>query len=176
MVDNDRSRGAVDPGGPRLLRSGSQSDKGTPFDNKQANLTAYIELLRSDIQKQRVAVISQVMQLNDQESAKFWPIYREYQTELQRLNDTRLAAIRAYVENYDNMTDSKADQVADTIFDFEAKRVALEKKYYKRMKEELSATTAARFFQVENQILRLLDLQVASSLPAVKASSATASR
>jgi hypothetical protein len=33
------------------------------------------------------------------------------------------------------------------------------------MKQELGAITAARFVQVEHQLLLLIDLQIASSLP-----------
>jgi hypothetical protein len=143
-------------------------DKGVPFGDKELNTAAYVELLRSDIQKRQVAVIGEVMQLNDADSAKFWPIYRQYQSELQALNDTKIAVVRDYVKNYDNLTDQMADHDANTIFDFESKRVALKKKYYERMKNALSAKTAARFFQVENQILMLIDLQLASSLPAIR--------
>jgi hypothetical protein len=143
-------------------------DKGTPFGDKELNITAYIELLRSDIQAERVAVIGQIMQLNEADSAKFWPIYREYQTELTALNDIKIGVVREYVENYDKVTDKAADRSANTIFDFESKRLALKKKYYERMKNALSAKTALQFFQVENQILMLLDLQLSSSLPAVR--------
>jgi ABC-type phosphate transport system substrate-binding protein len=37
-----------------------------------------------------------------------------------------------------------------------------------RIKQSLGAITAARFLQVENQLLMLLDLQVEASLPVVK--------
>jgi hypothetical protein len=147
--------------------SGAQ-DKGTQFGDKELNMTAYIELLRSDIQAQRVAVITQIMRFNEEDATKFWPIYREYQSELLTLNDSKIKVIRDYVENYEHITDQNADEGANTIFDYEAKRVALKKKYYERMKKALSPKTAVRFFQVENQILMLLDLQLSSSLPAIK--------
>jgi len=38
-------------------------------------------------------------------------------------------------------------------------------KYYDRVKQEMGAMTAARFVQVENQLLFIIDLQIASSLP-----------
>jgi len=36
------------------------------------------------------------------------------------------------------------------------------------MKKALSARTAARFFQVENQIQQVVDLQVSASLPSMQ--------
>ena len=137
-------------------------------ENREMNLRAYVELLRADIQEQRIGIITEIMQLSDEDGAKFWPIYREYQSELAQLNDIKLGAIKQYAENYDNITEEMASSLADKILDFEARRVALKKKYFDKMKGALSAKTAARFFQIENQILMLLDLQLSSMLPAIQ--------
>ena len=40
-------------------------------------------------------------------------------------------------------------------------------KYYDRVKQSLGAFTAARFVQVEDQLLLIIDLQIDSSLPLV---------
>jgi hypothetical protein len=53
-------------------------------------------------------------------------------------------------------------------FQLEAQRAALKKKYFDKMAESLSARTAARFFQVENQMQHIVDLQVSASLPAMQ--------
>jgi hypothetical protein len=143
-------------------------DKGTKFGDKELNLSAYAELLRADIQAEKVAIVTQVMDLSEEEATKFWPLYRQYQTELMALNDIKLGVIRDYAKNYDNFTDEKADAAANTILDYEAKRLALKKKYYELIKGALSAKRAAQFFQVENQIQMLLDLQVSALLPAIK--------
>jgi len=134
-------------------------------DSRELNLRAYGELLRSDIRSQKVAVIAEVMQFTEAEDQKFWPIYREYEAELAKLNDDRIALIKDYATNYDNLTDASADKLALGALDLESKRHALKAKYYDRFKSALPAKTAARFLQVENQILLLLDLQIAASLP-----------
>ena len=61
---------------------------------RERNLRAYVELLRSDLRTQKVAVITEMMQFTEAEDAAFWPVYREYELELSRLNDERLAANR----------------------------------------------------------------------------------
>jgi hypothetical protein len=38
-------------------------------------------------------------------------------------------------------------------------------KYYERVRQELGGITAARFVQVEHQLLTIIDLRIASSLP-----------
>ena len=47
-------------------------------ETKTLNLTAYAELLRSDVGAQKVAIITEVMQFTEAEDAVFWPIYREF--------------------------------------------------------------------------------------------------
>ena len=134
-------------------------------DAREANLRAYAQLLRSDIRAQKVAVIAEVMQFTEAEDAKFWPVYREYELELAKINDERIALIKDYATNYDALTDPVADRLAHGALDLEARRTAVKLKYYDRLKSVVSPKTAARFLQVENQILLLLDLQIASSLP-----------
>ena len=72
------------------------------------NLRAYIELLRSDVRKENARVLDEVMKLEPAEAAKFWPIYKEYEVELIRSGDEKLALIKKYADHYQNMTDAIA--------------------------------------------------------------------
>src|SRR5262249_30442010 len=54
-------------------------------ESETLNLTAYAELLRSDVRAQKVAIITQVMDFTEAEDAAFWPIYREYDLEMSKL-------------------------------------------------------------------------------------------
>ena len=140
----------------------------TKAESRDLNLSAYMELLRSDIRVQKVAIITQVMEFTAAEDAAFWPIYREYEVELARINDDRLSAIQEYANNYDKMTDAVADKLALKALELETRRTALKSKYYERFKAKLSPKTAARFLQVEHQLLTILDLQISASLPVLK--------
>ena len=140
----------------------------TAADTRDMNIRAYVELLRSDVRSQKVAILSEMMEFTDQEDAKFWPIYREYDLELSKISDDRITLIQEYAKNYEKMTDTVADRIARGALDLEARRNALKLKYYDRLKTALSAKTAARFLQVENQLLMILDLQISAALPVVK--------
>jgi hypothetical protein len=140
----------------------------TPAETRETNMRAYAELLRSDIRAQKVAIITEVMQFSEDEDAKFWPVYREYETQLAKINDDRFAGIKEYAAAYTKITDDIADRLAKLALDLEARRHALKVQFYDRFKSALSPKTAARFLQVENQILLLLDLQIAASLPVVQ--------
>jgi len=73
-----------------------------------------------------------------------------------------------YGENQDQLTDQKATQIAMGMLDLEGRRNQLKKDYFQRMSQALSGKLAARFLQIESQIERVLDLQIAASLPVVE--------
>jgi hypothetical protein len=53
-------------------------------------------------------------------------------------------------------------------FDYDQKLLALKKTYFEKFSKALMPKLAARFFQIENQLLDIVDLQVASSLPVIQ--------
>jgi hypothetical protein len=140
----------------------------SPAETKDTNLRAYIELLRADVRAQKVAFITELMAFTDAEDKAFWPIYRAYDVELSAINDERVAGIEEYASNYEKVTDALADKLATKALELEGRRTALKQKYYARLKAALSARRAAQFIQVENQLLLIIDLQIAASLPIVK--------
>jgi hypothetical protein len=149
------------------VSAGRAQDNPQPTIADNQNIQAYIELLRSDIRQQKAEAMGSVMELSAADAAKFWPIYSEYDTELTKLNDLRSANIQEYARTYSQMTDEKADELIKKALAYRQQRSELLAKYYQRVKEQLGAITAARFIQVEDQLLLLIDLQIDSSLPIV---------
>jgi hypothetical protein len=155
-----------------LLASGVtvdvQSPQATERETRNLNLQAYAELLRSDVRTQKVAIITQVVGFTEAEDTAFWPIYREYDLELSKLGDERVALIEEYARNYEQLSDEVADKLATRALDLESRRQAVKAKYYDKVKKALSPKTALRFLQVEHQLLLLIDLQISAALPFAK--------
>lgn len=145
-----------------------QSSQAPALQTNTLNLTAYAELLRSDVRAEKVAIITEVMGFTEAEDAAFWPIYRAYDAEMAKLGDERVALIADYAKNYGQMTDEAADRLALKAIDLDAKRGAALAKCYADVKKGLSAATALRFLQVESQLQHIIDLQIAASLPLSK--------
>jgi len=135
------------------------------LSDQERNLEAYIQLMRSDVRKQKAQVMGVVMQLDAGEAAKFWPIYMGFERELTLIYNGVVALVKDYAANYEAMSDPVADRLATKLLDLEQQRNDLKRRYYKKFKTELDPVTAVRFLQVENQIERLIDLQIASELP-----------
>jgi hypothetical protein len=152
---------------PKSPGTKSPSAPSSATATQKKNMQEYIELMRTNVRDQKAEIMGSVMELNAQDAAKFWPIYSEYDTELAKVNDLRVANIKDYAANYSQMTDEKADELIQNAMNYRKQRAELVAKYYGRMKEALGAVTAARFAQIEDQLLLIIDLQIASSLPIV---------
>jgi hypothetical protein len=135
------------------------------FAQDNSTLDSDIQVLRSDLRAQKTQIISDQLKLSDTEAKSFWPIYREYETELSKLNDEKVAILKDYATSYDNMTDTQIQALADRSFKLESRRTDLKQKYFKKISKAVSPKTAARFIQLENRLDLLLNLQIADSVP-----------
>ena len=136
--------------------------------NQDLNIRAYIELLRTDVKTGKSQVMGQVMQLDADQATKFWPIYKRFETDLAAIGDRLVGLIKDYANNYDKMTPTIADDLGSRLLDVERDRNVLKRKYFGEFKGALDAITATRFLQVENQLEKLIDLQIAASLPVIQ--------
>jgi predicted outer membrane protein len=145
----------------------SQAPTTKSGDAKQTNTDAYIALLRRDVRQEKAEIMGAMMVLNAQDSAKFWPIYSEYDEALTKLNELRLENIKEYVSKYNDITDDEADSLIKRAAEYQKQRTELLAQTYEKVRQALGGVTAARFVQVEHQLLLLIDLQVMASLPIV---------
>ncbi len=134
------------------------------FAPAYGQVDSYVELLRSDIRTEKQAILTQVMQFSDEQASVFWPIYREYDLELSKYADRRLALIKDYAANFETMTDEKARE-ADRSFKLEEERVKIRREYFEKVRKALDPIIAAKFVQVERTIGLLIDLQISAELP-----------
>ena len=55
---------------------------------------SYLEYLRTDLRLQKREIIAETMELTVEQAQTFWPIYTEYETELDKLGGERLKWIK----------------------------------------------------------------------------------
>jgi len=129
---------------------------------------SYLELVRSDLKTQKVALVTVNMGLTDAQSQVFWPIYRKYDAELTTLNDQAIALIKDYAANYDKMTDAKAGELMKQTLSLLDKRLKLMTKVCNDLAKALDPIVGAKFMQIERQITAAVDLQISSQIPLIK--------
>jgi len=128
----------------------------------------YTEIMRSVLNTEKKAAIAEVMILTPQESELFWPLYNEYNEKLYTIGTREIKLIKDYGENYENMTNEKADEIWTAYILVQTDYLKLEKQYYKKFKKIIPAGKAARYFQAENKINTLIDAQLALEVPFIE--------
>jgi hypothetical protein len=66
------------------------------------------------------------------------------------------------------MTEEKAKELINIRFKLDEKKLKLDKKYFKQFDKVMPTKTVVKFFQIENQIDLMIDLQISSALPLIE--------
>lgn len=127
----------------------------------------YLNLLRVDLRAAKAEIVTESLELTSDELERFWPIYHEYDMALAKLNTERVGTLREFAAHYASISDAEAEDLTHRSLEFQRKRLDLLQKYYERVAKAFNPATAARFLQIEYQLLMLVDVQIASELPLI---------
>jgi len=123
------------------------------------------ELLISQIQTDKRAVVLTAMQMPDAQVQAFTPIYDEYQREMKDVMTRGTDLVNKFAANYGSMTDDAAKDIMKDFFKVRNDRNALAEKYAKKFQKVLPASKVLQWVQIENKLNALLDVQAASVVP-----------
>jgi len=140
--------------------------KSAPADKPASNLEIIHEKLKAD----KKLIVSQYMALTESEAQKFWPVYDEYQKDLQSSNERLLNLLQSYATEYKNksMTDEKAKKLLDEWLAFEQDEGKRRSAFAPKVLQALPAKKAARYLQIENEYRILLRYDLAASVPLIQ--------
>jgi len=131
-----------------------------PADNMQ--------LVREKIQTDKKLFIAQNMNLMESEAKVFWPVYEDYQKELDKLVDKTVKLIDNYATNFQTMTEEAAKGLIDGYLAIETERVTLMKSFLPKFRKVLPEKKVARYYQLENKIDAVVNYGLAKQIPLVK--------
>jgi len=103
------------------------------------------ERIREKVKLEKVAYITQELDLTEDEAQKFWPIYNAYKEES--------AATRASMDIRPkrDMTDKEAEDMLHAMLESKSKEIDIQKKYIGKMKSAIPVRKIAMLFKVERE-------------------------
>lgn len=143
-----------------LLLVGPTLAQDQPADNMQ--------ILREKMSADKKLLVASNMDLTESEAKAFWPIYENYQAELEKLNERTKKLISDYAATYKTMTDEVAKSLLDEGLAIERDRQKLRESFLPKFREVLSDKKVARYYQLENKINALIIYELAGRIPLVK--------
>jgi GTP1/Obg family GTP-binding protein len=102
------------------------------------------ERAQDKVKAQRVAFITERLNLTSEEAQQFWPIYNEYTTKLQQIRTgAKLDKLS------DDMTDADAEKLILAEIDKESRELDLRKEYFTKLKKAISPKKIAKLYKAE---------------------------
>ena len=127
-----------------------------------------VQLTRSAIQAERQAILAANLELDEEQSAVFWPLYEEYRNALESAISTRVKLLNEYFASYETLTDKEAMALLDKHIAFEKEVLEVQSRYAKKMSKALPGKTVAKFFQIENKMNIIVEYELAGEIPLIK--------
>jgi len=131
------------------------------------NVGKYLASQKNVLKKEKKEIVKDVLELTDEQSKIFWPIYDEYMAELVPFNKIFVKTITEYMDKYETMTDADADRLYKNYFVVDESWLKLKKKYYKKMHKVLPAKKVVRYFQLENRLRTMVLSDLTIDIPMV---------
>ena len=119
------------------------------------------------LNKQKKAIISQSIPLDEVHSAEFWKLYDGYEDDYNKLLTERIGFIEQYVRQYDSLNDVTAAALAEHILGNTRRLDQLHETYFARFKKAVGGTKAATLFQLELFIQTELQYRMQKQLPLI---------
>ncbi|MGH8580012.1 MAG: hypothetical protein ACREVK_07815 [Gammaproteobacteria bacterium] len=126
------------------------------------------ELLRAEMRLDKEQIITDSMQFSDAEAEKFWPVYNAYAGQLKLNSDELKALIEQYFKIMNAVDEKTAKELVGKAIANEKKELDLMIRYFPKFSQAIGAPRAAKFYQVERQINRILRAKIASLIPLAK--------
>jgi hypothetical protein len=142
----------------------------TPFGWAQEKPADNMEILRQKIRADKKLLVALNMELTEAEAKNFWPIYEQYQKELQKMNQRMVNVLESYADDFrrKSLTDDKAKKLIDEALAIDKAEADLKSAYAPKLTKALPVRKAVRYLQIENKIRALVRYDLASGVPLVR--------
>jgi len=135
----------------------------------QVSDTDYLQQLRADIQADRQALVAASLGLTEEEGQAFWPVYRQYRSDMAKVGDRMQTLIQDFAEIWDIATEEQAKTMVNEMLDIQRDELKVRKSHLSKFRKVLPEVKVARFLQIENKIDVIVRLGLADSIPLIEA-------
>lgn len=131
--------------------------------------TTNMQILLDKVKADKKLLIAGNMELSDQESKEFWPLYDGYQKELEKLNGHLGGLINEYADAYNkgSVPDDLAKNLINEALKTDGAEVKMRKEYAEKLTKVLPAHKVARYLQMENKIRAIIKFDLAAKIPLI---------
>ena len=124
-----------------------------------------LEQSRTVNEAKREATIAANVEFTLAEKSVFWPLYWEYRSKVNTVDDAYIRIIEEYSTRYQSMDDRTARRLTKAWLQVQFDRYTLKKQYIEQFEAAIPAAKALRVFQIENRLDVMIDAAIGRKLP-----------
>ncbi len=124
-----------------------------------------LAMIKDFLKTEKKDLVKEYMKLDEAQSAKFWPLYDEFQEKRRGLAQERLQIIKDYGASFASMTDDQASSIVKRIFKNDKAYSKLQQSYFKKFSKSISPIKAAQFLQLEEYFRTMIRAEIQDAIP-----------
>jgi hypothetical protein len=134
-----------------------------------AQTNADLDAQRAQIQSDRNAIVATELPLTTEQTTTFWPLYKQYRTDVQKVGDRMVKLITDYANSYNTtLTDEQAAVLLKEFLAIQGETLKIKEQYAPRFGAILPAKSVLRFYQIENKLDAFLMKNLVAQIPLAK--------
>ncbi len=107
--------------------------------------------MREKIKSEKIAYITEKLDLTVKEAQVFWPVYNELETKRKAIRSERRKAMHSLKKEYETLSDKELEVISDKLIHLEVDYAQLMKEYNQKFKKVLPANKIVKYYRAEHE-------------------------
>lgn len=108
----------------------------------------------------KVSFITRKLNLTTKEAQAFWPVYNQYEEELETLRKNHRKMVNESKDDFSQLSDADIEKMVDEQVNFRQKEIDVLKKYHPQFKKALPVKKVVLLYRAEEEFKRYLIKQI----------------
>lgn len=109
-----------------------------------------------DLASVRIAFLTKRLSLTPDEAQVFWPVYNQYQDEIQKVRQEMKSDYQASKKDFDSMSDNEVEKLVDGFVNMKETEYNIFTKYHSEFKKVLPIRKVAKLYRAEQDFTRII--------------------
>ena len=125
------------------------------------------DLKKNIVLDQKKLAVLENLTLSDEEAAKFWPLFRDFQEASYDLEEKQIDMILFYIKNHKSLTDEQASNLINAYFlmDDNHRKLLRDFAFVLEFEKVLPAKKIFRFLQIQQNIEAIEQNEISKKVP-----------
>lgn len=111
---------------------------------------------KEEIEAMKVGFLTRRLNLSPEEAKTFWPVYNQFQNELDKIRENRRNEVKDAKKDFMDMNDKDVEKIVDNEIAFRQNELDIMKKYHAQFKQVLPIKKVAILYRTEEDFKREL--------------------